>query len=108
MICPEKISIIVRFKYSQMVKEKVKPVEHHDDLLQDTNQLVLFNDHINSFDYVIDTLVDVCRHDPIQAEQCAWIAHYNGKCAVKEGCFRELKPLHDEMSSRGLTVTIEQ
>ncbi|MBL7138496.1 MAG: ATP-dependent Clp protease adaptor ClpS [Bacteroidales bacterium] len=91
-----------------MVKEKVKPVEHQDKQTQHLSQLILFNDDINSFDFVIETLVDVCRHDPIQAEQCAWIAHYKGKCAVKEGTFPELKPMHDEMSNRGLTVLIEK
>ncbi|MFH1296070.1 MAG: ATP-dependent Clp protease adaptor ClpS [Bacteroidota bacterium] len=91
-----------------MVKEKVKPVEHQDNQIQHSNQLILFNDNVNSFDFVIETLVDVCLHDPMQAEQCAWTAHYKGKCAVKEGIFPELKPMHDEMSHRGLTVSIEK
>lgn len=89
-----------------MVKEKVKPVESQENLAQDLSQLILFNDDVNSFDFVIETLVEVCNHDPMQAEQCAWIAHYKGKCPVKEGSFSELKPLHDEMGNRGLTVTI--
>lgn len=91
-----------------MVKEKVKPVNNQEDLAQKVSLLILFNDDINSFDFVIETLIDVCRHDPMQAEQCAWIAHYKGKCAVKEGFFKELKPMHDEMSNRGLTVSIEE
>ncbi|MBE0647685.1 MAG: ATP-dependent Clp protease adaptor ClpS [Bacteroidales bacterium] len=91
-----------------MVKEKVKPVEHQDDLAQHLSQLILFNDDVNSFDFVIETLVEICKHDPMQAEQCAWIAHYKGKCAVKEGSFQELKPLHDAMSKRGLTVSLEK
>lgn len=104
----EKISIIVDCKLLPMVKEKVKPIGHQDDLAQHVNQLILFNDDVNSFDFVIDTLVDVCGHDPLQAEQCAWIAHYKGKCAIKEGSFAVLKPLHDEMGNRGLTVSIEK
>ena len=91
-----------------MVKEKVKPVKHQDSVAQNASLLILFNDDINSFDFVIETLIDVCRHDPVQAEQCAWIAHYKGKCAIKEGIFKELKPMHDEMSTRGLTVSIEK
>ena len=91
-----------------MVKEKVKPVKHQEGLAQDISMLILFNDDINSFDFVIETLIDVCRHDPMQAEQCAWITHYKGKCTVKEGLFNELKPMHDEMSNRGLTVSIEK
>ena len=76
-------------------------------MVNELSHLILFNDDINSFDFVIETLVDVCRHDPMQAEQCAWIAHYKGKCSVKEGAFSELKPPHDEMGQRGLTVSIE-
>ncbi|TSA25234.1 MAG: ATP-dependent Clp protease adaptor ClpS [Bacteroidetes bacterium] len=89
-----------------MVREKVKPVEQHQDQAKQLNQLILFNDDVNSFEFVIETLIDVCGHDPLQAEQCAWIAHYKGKCSVKEGSFTELKPLHDEMNKRGLTVII--
>ncbi len=91
-----------------MVKEKVKPVENTENQSQNPSQLILFNDDVNSFDYIIETLVDVCLHDPLQAEQCTWIAHYKGKCSVKDGVFSELKPIHDEMSNRGVTVSIEK
>lgn len=91
-----------------MVREKDKPTLNRDFLADKCKQLILFNDEVNSFDFVIETLVDVCRHDVLQAEQCALIAHYNGKCAVREGSFAELKPLHDEMNKRGLTVAISK
>ena len=91
-----------------MVKEKINPAEHPDYQIKEPNQLLLFNDDVNSFDFVIETLVEVCQHDPMQAEQCAWIAHLKGKCTVKSGEFTELKPIHDEMSNRGLTVSIEK
>ncbi|MFH1161489.1 MAG: ATP-dependent Clp protease adaptor ClpS [bacterium] len=91
-----------------MVREKVKPVEHQDDQVREPNQLILYNDEVNSFDFVIETLVEVCQHDSMQAEQCAWIAHYKGKCPVRSGDFLELKPMHHEMSTRGLTVSIEK
>lgn len=90
-----------------MVKEKIKPIDSQDDLAQNISQLILFNDDVNSFDFVIETLIDVCHHDPMQAEQCAWIAHYKGKCAIKEGGLPLLQPLLKEISKRGLTVTIE-
>ena len=95
-------------KLTTMVKEKVKPVESQDDLAQNASQIILFNDDVNSFDFVIEVLVDVCQHAPMQAEQCAWIAHYKGKCGIKEGYFSELKPLYDEICIRGLTVSIEK
>ena len=104
----ENLRIIVQINLTFMVKEKVKPIEHQETQSQDPSQLILYNDEVNSFDYVIETLVDVCLHDPIQAEQCTWIAHYKGKCPVKEGIHTELKPIHDEMSNRGLTVSIDK
>lgn len=69
--------------------------------------LILFNDDVNTFDYVIDSLVEVCNHDVVQAEQCAYLVHYSGKCEVKNGSFDQLKPLRTELSRRGLTVSIQ-
>jgi len=90
-----------------MVKEKIKPVEVPRDERVDEKTLILFNDDVNSFDFVIDTLIEVCSHEPEQAEQCALIAHTKGKCGVKSGDFYTLKPIYDEMTLRGLTVSIE-
>ena len=70
-------------------------------------QLVLFNDHVNTFDHVIDCLVEVCGHEPIQAEQCATITHYKGKCSVKRGDLSKLTPFHASLSEKGLTVEIQ-
>ena len=73
---------------------------------KEENSLVLHNDEVNTFDFVIDALMEVCGHDSIQAEQCAMIAHYNGKCAVKKGSISDLKPPYEEMTNRQLTVSI--
>lgn len=89
-----------------MVKEKVKPLKENQEDVSEEKELILFNDDFNTFDFVIDTLIDVCGHDPMQAEQCALVAHYNGKCGVKKGSFEILKPMHDEMTNRDLTVSI--
>ena len=89
-----------------MVKERTESFDETSEQLTDKHELILFNDDVNTFDFVIETLIDVCEHDPISAEQCAFIAHYNGKCPVKSGEFEELKPFHLEMSERGLTVSI--
>ena len=56
------------------------------------NEIILFNDDVNTFDYVIETLVQVCDHTSEQAEQCSLIVHYNGKCTVKTGEYGDLKP----------------
>ena len=71
------------------------------------NHLVLYNDDVNSFQWVIDSLIVVCKHNEEQAEQCSLIVHNNGKCAVKDGAFEKLKPLKESLAERGLSVTIE-
>jgi ATP-dependent Clp protease adaptor protein ClpS len=90
-----------------MVKEKITPRKREEEVVSNEKDLILYNDEYNTFDFVIETLIEVCGHDLYQAEQCAWIAHYKGKCAVKSGTFNELKPLFDEMSLRDLTVSID-
>jgi ATP-dependent Clp protease adaptor protein ClpS len=90
-----------------MVREKLNPLSGNEGESALGKELILFNDNVNSFDFVIETLIDTCDHDQFQAEQCATIAHFKGKCSVKSGSFDELKPAHDEMSRRGLTVSIE-
>jgi ATP-dependent Clp protease adaptor protein ClpS len=72
-----------------------------------TQNVILYNDEVNTFDFVIETLVKVCKHDPVQAEQCTYLVHYTGKCAVKSGTFSELKPVCEALSDRGLTASIE-
>jgi ATP-dependent Clp protease adaptor protein ClpS len=71
------------------------------------NFLILYNDEINSFDYVIESLMEVCQHDTVQAEQCTYIAHYKGKCDVKKGTVDTLSPMHIELARRGITTTID-
>jgi ATP-dependent Clp protease adaptor protein ClpS len=69
--------------------------------------LVLHNDDVNTFVFVIDCLVEICGHDPIQAEQCAFITHHQGKCDIKKGESSTLKQMHLSLLSRGLLVTID-
>ena len=57
------------------------------------HEIILFNDDVNTFDHVIKTLVAYCEHTYEQAEQCAYIVHYTGKCAVKTGSYEELEPI---------------
>jgi ATP-dependent Clp protease adaptor protein ClpS len=83
-------------------------LEDSDTLLLevDQRQLVLFNDDVNSFDDVIRWLVEVCNHETIQAEQCAYIVHYSGKCSVKTGTWEDLQPRAVALLDRGLSVEI--
>jgi ATP-dependent Clp protease adaptor protein ClpS len=70
------------------------------------NEIVLFNDDVNTFEHVIATLMDVCEHSPEQAEQCSLIVHYNGKCTVKTGEYKELKPKCSRLLQAGLNAEI--
>lgn len=87
------------------------PFEFEDtDVLTENTfnySIIVWNDEVNTFDWVIDTLIDVCHHTVEQAEQCALIIHYQGKYAVKEGQYDTLKPLCVAISDRGINATIE-
>jgi ATP-dependent Clp protease adaptor protein ClpS len=89
-----------------MTKEKVQ--ENADILEQETNQheIVLFNDDVHTFEYVINSLIDVCEHSLEQAEQCTFLIHYKGKCAVKTGEFNELKNRCTRLLEKGLSAEI--
>jgi ATP-dependent Clp protease adaptor protein ClpS len=84
---------------------KKKKLSHA--LIDDGKDLVLHNDDVHSFDFVIDALINICSHEPEQAEQCTYIVHYKGKCAVKKGTYNKLKPFAEGLRSRGLSATIE-
>jgi ATP-dependent Clp protease adaptor protein ClpS len=76
-------------------------------LLETPQSIVLYNDDVNTFDHVIECLISYCKHSLSQAEQCAMIVHYNGKCAVKTGSYDELKPICEALLENGLSAKIE-
>lgn len=76
------------------------------EVLEQEHVLVLHNDHENTFDFVIEVLCVVCEHTEEQAEQCAWITHYKGKCDVMSGSFEAMKSKSRLMSDVGLTVEV--
>ena len=76
-----------------------------DDLVQ--GKLMLHNDDTNTFDFVMNTLVEVCDHSLTQAEQCATITHYKGKCEVRTGVLKEMKELRYKLISKGLKATVD-
>jgi len=69
--------------------------------------LIVWNDEVNTFEWVIETLMEVCGHEHEQAEQCAWLIHNRGKYAVKNGSYEKLKPMCDAITDRGIGATIE-
>jgi ATP-dependent Clp protease adaptor protein ClpS len=88
-----------------MITETEIQVEVENTAIKE-NHLVLYNDDVNTFDYVIELLMKVCNHDAIQAEQCVMLVHYKGKCSVKRGSFEVLEPMLAILSDAGLTVEI--
>ena len=87
--------------------EELEEVEVLDDIgIDNEKSLVVFNDDHNTFDHVINTLIKVCKHDKIQAEQCTYIIHYNGKCSVKKGSFPALRPMREGIVDAGINAEI--
>lgn len=78
-----------------------------EELEVEDNQIILYNDDFNSFDFVIESLIKVCKHELVQAEQCTYLVHYKGKCSVKKGSYKELEPMCSALLERGLTAEIE-
>jgi ATP-dependent Clp protease adaptor protein ClpS len=94
------------------VRSKKETPEHYsfeEEIMGGTNVnfLTLHNDDVHTFDFVIETLVNVCEHDILQAEQCAYIVHFKGKCEVKKGSFDLLQPMKNKLLSKGLQATID-
>ena len=92
-------------------KEHIWESPYFDDAVdvmdEEVRHLILHNDDVNTFEHVIASLVDICCHDIHQAEQCAFIVHFNGKCDIKNGSYDELKLMKDKLTSKGLSVTID-
>ncbi len=83
-----------------LVEEKVQ------EKRKNLNEIILFNDDVNTFDWVIESLIEVCEHEPLQAEQCTLLVHYKGKCGVKTGEYSKLEPVCTALLQRGLSAEI--
>jgi ATP-dependent Clp protease adaptor protein ClpS len=78
-----------------------------DDVQSDNGRsLVVYNDDVNTFDHVIDTLMKVCQHTLEQAEQCTMLIHYKGKCVVKNGSYTKLNPMRTAICDAGIDAKI--
>ena len=88
-------------------KEQIKEDTDLAEIKVNEHQIVLFNDDVNTFDHVVETLIRVCGHTLEQAEQCSLIVHYKGKCGVKSGSYFELKPMCTKLLQAGLSAEIE-
>jgi ATP-dependent Clp protease adaptor protein ClpS len=88
------------------VKEKIREQHAVKEQIAHNHEIVIYNDDVNTFDHVIDTLIRVCEHTAEQAEQCSIIIHYVGKCAVKTGAMKELIPKCSLLLEAGLSAEI--
>ena len=88
------------------VKEKTKKELSSSTENSEIHEIFLYYDDINTFDHVIDCLISICDHTPLQAEQCTLIVHYKGKCSVKSGTLFDLKPRLKKLSAADLTAEI--
>lgn len=103
-----KTNLIKYIAMHQIMSTKEKAKEEHlvDTLEQPLNEIVVYNDDVNTFDHVIDTLIYACDHTPEQAEQCSIIVHYKGQCTVKTGEYKELEPRCSMLLEAGLSAEI--
>jgi len=93
-------------KIRNKTRDKKEGRKSRSDASKRDRFLILHNDDKNAYDYVIDTLVQVCAHDMVQAEQCTFIAHHKGKCDIKKGAYKDLKILKQRLAEKGLYTTI--
>jgi len=87
-------------------KEKISEEVLVEEEVVNQNEIVLYNDDVNTFDHVIEMLINTCEHTSEQAEQCAIIVHYKGKCTVKTGELKDLKPRCSKLLHAGLSAEI--
>tara|TARA_B100001063_G_C16444561_1_gene395225 strand:- start:212 stop:520 length:309 start_codon:yes stop_codon:yes gene_type:complete len=101
MVCNEIFKInISNPKESPEVAERVllKNDQEHE--------IILYNDDVNTFDHVIRCLIKICEHTFMQAEQCAYLVHFTGKCIVKTGSLEDLSPRCTALLNEGLSAEI--
>ena len=90
-----------------MTEVEFSPEVEAIEALVGERDLIVFNDDVNTFDHVIDSFIKICKHESVQAEQCAWIIHFNGKCQIKSGSYEELEPMCTALLDRGLSAEIQ-
>lgn len=86
--------------------EKNKTMEGAEVKEKEGCKLILFNDHVHTFLFVINSLMEICHHDYMQAETCTHIAHYRGQCIVKHGSYQDLLPMYDLLTQKQLIVSL--
>jgi ATP-dependent Clp protease adaptor protein ClpS len=101
MVCPEIYKIV-----STEPQESPEGIEEVLEQEDQEHEIILYNDDVNTFDHVISCLIKICEHTYMQAEQCAYLVHYTGKCAVKTGSLEDLAPRCTALLEEGLSAEI--
>lgn len=91
------------------IKEIISPSIKTESSTEESKHknIIIFNDNVNTFEHIIVSLIDLCDHKSPQAEQCAYLIHYSGKCAVKRGSYAKLKPVCSALLDRGISAEIQ-
>jgi len=89
------------------VQHELEELLEVKDTTTKAREIILHNDDVNTFEHVIISLMEICGHEPVQAEQCAWLVHHIGKCSVKRGTYTALRPLCEALCERGLSADIQ-
>jgi ATP-dependent Clp protease adaptor protein ClpS len=97
----------MKTEYLDSVQWQTQEEVLEDVIVETQHNLIVWNDEVNTFDWVIESLVDVCEHSPEQAEQCALFIHHKGKYGVKKGSFDFLRPRAEALITRGIQATID-
>ncbi len=92
-----------KFDYSKDEQDDLLLMDHVGEI----SFLIIYNDDVNTFDWVIQSLMEVCKHTHEQSEQLSMLIHFKGKATVKTGSFDVLHPLKDALLERGLSAVIE-
>ncbi len=98
-------SLSISFSNQEQWKEDVEVLLEEE--LIENHQLIVYNDEVNTFEFVILTLMEVCEHTAEQAEQCTLQIHFKGKCGVKTGAMEDLVSMRNEICRRGISAEIE-
>lgn len=94
-------------EFPSEIEEQIKDLDELINGPSDKHKLILWNDDVNTFEHVIQSLIEICKHSPEQAEQCALLVHTKGKCDVKSGGFDYLRPMAEALIDRGINATID-
>jgi len=96
----------ITFHLANEPEVEVLELDEVDTDTDKENNLVVFNDDVNTFEHVIQALIEICNHTKEQAEQCTLIIHYKGKCVVKTGSYEKLEPMCTAICERGISAEI--